>query len=469
MNIAFLIDFSPASKLFNAIGDVFYHEGNKTIAICESKLPLVKYNIVPTGDVFIYTELINNIPLGDFDGHSNGFMFSNFDRDSELCLFRNKTKYETDVAIKLLSFFDYIFSNNKPDCVIYENVSNAFSYAAYLMAKKYGIPFFGVIGSRLPGRFELWDNPFGLSDAILKKMKNGLISCDAYDFAEAYLTGSACVPDYMKNNPTSYDVSYIKHYTSKIKELKLIIRLFGGDVYFESKKTIQSPHPLVDIFFRACRVFARKIKLNIINKYFYDDVVDSDKYYLYPLHYHPESSTSVLSPNYVDELNQIKNIAFNLPLGRMLYVKEHPNAVGFKGMCFYRSLSRIPNVKVISHEMNTTKLLDNCVGVITLTSTMGYEALLKGIPTFVFGDVFYNAHPKCINIKNYGDIYPLLSKHQYRDFDSIINRNFVAAYFSLTYPGIVVLNEKSVQFEKSVTDIKHGIEFRLKELHEHVE
>ena len=47
------------------------------------------------------------------------------------------------------------------------------------------------------------------------------------------------------------------------------------------------------------------------------------KIYLFPLQLKPESSTSVLARYYCDDLSVIKNIAFNIPFGCKLYVKEH--------------------------------------------------------------------------------------------------------------------------------------------------
>ncbi|MFH4233908.1 capsular biosynthesis protein, partial [Acinetobacter baumannii] len=53
-----------------------------------------------------------------------------------------------------------------------------------------------------------------------------------------------------------------------------------------------------------------------------------ERFYIYPIHFHPESSTSVLAPEYTNEYSNIINIANNLPFGTYLYVKDHKSAKG---------------------------------------------------------------------------------------------------------------------------------------------
>ena len=47
------------------------------------------------------------------------------------------------------------------------------------------------------------------------------------------------------------------------------------------------------------------------------------------MHFQPESSTSVNAMFYANQVETIQNLAFSLPLGTELYVKDHPNGIGF--------------------------------------------------------------------------------------------------------------------------------------------
>ena len=131
------------------------------------------------------------------------------------------------------------------------------------------------------------------------------------------------------------------------------------------------------------------MKLPALNR-MYDPVVQSDVFLLYPLHFHPESSTSILAGAYLNEYEVIRNIAFNLPQGITLYVKDHMAACGFQQLAFYRKLKDLPNVRLISYTADAKQLIRKSVGVITLTSTVGYEALLLGKRVFLFAPFFMN-------------------------------------------------------------------------------
>ena len=145
----------------------------------------------------------------------------------------------------------------------------------------------------------------------------------------------------------------------------------------------------------------------------YDRVNENESFFLYPLHYHPESSTSVHARHYINELNTITNIAFNLPFGKLLYVKDHPSAAGNPKINFYTELKKIPNVRLINHEMNIKNLIKKSEGIITLTSTVGFEALMYNKPVYVFGDVFYEFHPLCRKIKSFEELWLILKDAKY--------------------------------------------------------
>lgn len=136
----------------------------------------------------------------------------------------------------------------------------------------------------------------------------------------------------------------------------------------------------------------------------------------------------------------------------MLYVKDHKSAWGYPSLSFYRKLARLPNVKVL-HPCEPTKvLIKNSKAVITLTSTVGYEALLLGKRVLLFGRVFYEFHKDVEKIKSKDDIFAVLSKvlNSENSFDSLYNEHFVQAYWISTYPGkLNLLNKVGLDDEAS--------------------
>lgn len=439
--VAVLVDMSPAVYLFFRVGAEIQRRGGRVIWICESRLPLMRYNFNFDGDTIFYS---------DYDGGavdhkcSTGVMFSNYDRDMELKLLRDKCYYDSRAAGRMIGFFSSVFKKFGVQGVLYENVSNAFSYCAYLAAEQSNAKYFGLIGSRVPGRFELWANPYGLGTEIQNKLA-GSIKASSYEVAKKYLD-SRVAPDYMVNNPTSHSYSYISHYFAKLSAANTLRSFFSWATFLESRRAIQSHHPLVDVSKRLVRVSARRLRLYVLSK-FYQEPVDGEHYYVYPLHYHPESSTSVLAPQYVDELSVIRNVAFSLPLGSMLYVKDHPNAAGFKKVGFYKELMSLPNVRLISYNVPVHDLLARSKGVITLTSTMGFEALLDGLSAYVFGRVFYSSHPNCICVRSYDELYQALAAGPRISVSADYNLSYVAAYVDVTYEGRATINPIDRDFE----------------------
>ena len=51
---------------------------------------------------------------------------------------------------------------------------------------------------------------------------------------------------------------------------------------------------------------------------------------------------------WMNQIEAIRNIARNLPVGMKLLVKEHPAALGYRSVSFYKKVTAIPNVLLVS-------------------------------------------------------------------------------------------------------------------------
>ncbi|MBI1984975.1 MAG: hypothetical protein HYS60_02580 [Candidatus Wildermuthbacteria bacterium] len=167
------------------------------------------------------------------------------------------------------------------------------------------------------------------------------------------------------------------------------------------------------------------------------------------MHAQPEASTLVLARYYYHQLYTIHNIAFSLPFPCKLYVKEHPVIIKTKSVSFYRALKRIPNVVLISPQEDTQKLIQKAAGIITLTSTIGMEAVLAGKPTYVLGNVSYDFHPGCIKVKNFDELEEQIrltmqeahvGSRRAKNSSELrsLNLRFITSYFRNTIPGNIV-------------------------------
>lgn len=80
---------------------------------------------------------------------------------------------------------------------------------------------------------------------------------------------------------------------------------------------------------------------------FFKKPIEGEKYVYMPLHLIPESTTSILSPFYINELSVIEAVSKSIPAGWFLYVKEHQAMLGERSLSFYKTINKLPNVKMV--------------------------------------------------------------------------------------------------------------------------
>jgi len=316
--------------------------------------------------------------------------------------------YETAIAL-LDQFFETIFETEKPDCVVYEQVSNSFAMMAYRAAERRGLPFFSLAPARIPGRVEI--SPTGalrdhqLVGALYERVRRDGGNPEARGAAEAYIASiDQTVPDYMRkggDGAVLMSTSLIEKYGSreKLERFRRMIR-YRCSYREDVSLAYQFGDPVLASWALFRRAVKRRMRIGAVARLFQDRVHASD-YFLYPLHYHPEASTSVLSSDYIDEFSVIQAIAFRLPAHVKLVVKEHPSATALQPLSFYRALDALPNVELVGPGLNSKELARKALGVVCLTSTLGFEAAALNKPVICLGDVLFGYFPNVRMIDSY--------------------------------------------------------------------
>ena len=153
-------------------------------------------------------------------------------------------------------------------------------------------------------------------------------------------------------------------------------------------------------------------------------------------------STSGMATYFCDQLNTIKNVAFSLPFGFKLYVKEHPSAVGERKNGFYKALKENPNVVLIHPGANVENLIQASKGVITLTGTIGLEAVLLGKPVYALGTIIYSHHPLCYKVNSFDELKESIEKNlgktSFVENLDEVNIRFILSYFKNTIKGNII-------------------------------
>lgn len=466
MNILLLSNGAPNYHyFFNSLAQYFQKDGANLVVAVDSKLSR-EINELDRLNVEIYEfatyfskHKINNTLLEKYaDYNLNAALLSDFERASVYGVWGKKDfNYFERLKSALLSYYEDIFRDHSIDTVLYENVSNTFAHFAFFVAEKHGARYCGVGGSRLPGRFSITADP--LKDdrpaQIFKLIQSGerVVEPEVRAWCEDYIKNiETIVPDYMKINGLD-NTSLIKKYAKwdKFKRIITVLRHAKDDSYH----AFQIGNPICTYSNLFLRNASRNIKLQLI-KNRYDKPVDSESFLLYPMHFHPESSTSILAGTYLDEYEVIRNIAFNLPQGIKLYVKDHVSAWGFPSLEFYNKVQKLPNVRLLHPNEPTKQLIKQSRAIITLTSTVGYEALLLGKMVFLFGKVFYDFHKNIVPVINPADLFGLLSvklKERVSD-DKQYNLDFACAYYLSTQESSLNLTQKN-KIKQSLADVIH--------------
>jgi hypothetical protein len=126
---------------------------------------------------------------------------------------------------------------------------------------------------------------------------------------------------------------------------------------------------------------------NQTKKYPFVDVCNlpkDRKLVLFPLQYEFEASLYGESPESNSLLFAIYETAISLPAGTTLVVKEHPLQPGRRPRDFYDLVLRLPNVILLRPDINSSDILRRCEAVVQINSSLGYEAIVQGIPVYSF-------------------------------------------------------------------------------------
>lgn len=368
-------------------------------------------------DAWYFTDFVRNHPDSEWENANAGDLqwtplFSDFDRfltmEIEPPLRKDgPLKYE-HIPAALRAFFNKIFETEAPAAVLYEPVSNSFAMAAHERAQAFGVPFLSLSPSRIPGRIEV-SVTGALRDhetigMLYRASRQGAVSNESRNMAREYIASiDAKIPDYMKTNGldrTSLTKKYLNH--AKIAHFLRgwrYRRLHPEDCALAYQHG--DPVKLSLAYFR--RSLKRRLRISSVLKHYVRNL-PSENFLLYPLHFHPEASTSVWAADHVEELSNIQAISFRLPTNVKLYVKEHPSAVALQPVSFYKKLSALPNVRLLAPELPTKELVRKSLGVVCLTSTAGFEAAVLNKPVIVFGTVFYSYFPNVTKINGYSDL-----------------------------------------------------------------
>ena len=145
-----------------------------------------------------------------------------------------------------------------------------------------------------------------------------------------------------------------------------------------------------------------------------------------------------MSEFYSNQVATIENILKCLGPRQLLVVKEHPVDKGsLLRRKFWEIRSRNSGLYYLPAEVHGREVLAVADRVITLTSTVGWEAAIIGKKVYVLGEIFYDNLPGVVPIANFRELRTALRRPGAEGERLTMERAeaFVAELAVMSYPG----------------------------------
>jgi hypothetical protein len=293
-------------------------------------------------------------------------------------------------ALQIIRRIEADYSELKFDVIFSSGLSDFASYFLYSFAKTIGIPFYYFITNRMGTTVYLSDRadtgPANLDKSFKKYIddhKKLPADFESVKNLVASYVANKKQPSYITNSTMLYRV--FSFYDVQVF-LASLLKYYKGEKAFHSYES-----PLKLMFNRGVKIIRKKK----YDRYFKNKFIDfkelvGKRYFIYPLHFHPEAATLVQGRWIHDQRAIIEMISKALPVDIKLIIKEHTVSIGRRPLDFYQIIDKLHNVQFISEKTGVYPLIENSLGIVTISSSMGLEAVMLNKPVISFGDIHYN-------------------------------------------------------------------------------
>ncbi len=360
------------------------------------------------------------------------------------------------IIVEILDSTEELFDRVKPDFVVSFLCVRIGEYAGYLVAKARNIPFLNLRPTRVRNYMTFGTSVFEPSELIKDAYEQYMNKNNEDQWkkkASEYL-------DFVRNQHARYEgvflpaqrppqVGSLLRIPKKKTPLFLLTRLIQKtkDI-MEKEKHYRLTGPKCDRHLPGALIprlytkflnprLLRKVDSYFSKRYISESELQQNDYVFFPLHTEPEVSLLVYSKPYLNQIEVLRNIAYSLPAGMILLVKEHPAARGKRPLSYYKKIEEIFNVRFADPTLDARPFIVNSKLVATIASSVGFEAILLGKPVLTFGQTPYEILPSSM-VKRVRDINKLgeniADLLQHFCFDKAALISYIAAVMSRSIP-----------------------------------
>ena len=295
--------------------------------------------------------------------------------------------------IEMENFFDTI----DPNLVVSFQSVTLGDYLSFLFAKSRGIQLLNVKPTRIKNYICATESIYEPSSKLKQIFENKEVLIDDkyieegrsylktvqndHSMYEGVVPASDMPPETMKTD---------KKIIIKIKKIlrlpKIFIMEFNRIFGKERFDTHITSYFTILLYSKIIRPFkAKLLKFYMKGKYAEEEDLMDFEYAFFPLHTEPEVTLSVYSKNFMNQIEAIRKISINLPVGMKLIVKEHPWAIGKRKLSYYKKILNIPNVILANPTIHSRILIQQSTLVTVISSSIGFEGLMLKKPVIVLG------------------------------------------------------------------------------------
>jgi hypothetical protein len=315
-----------------------------------------------------------------------------------------------------------IFRSNKPDLILDTDVDFFGRSVLLEVSNKNNVPYISLDHTRV--------DSYALPTTNLLKKRNEYLNnlFNKYTENKEILNDKSIEKKYIEYTdqageiPNIYKKMHSDHKFSVIGMIKnLIIRTYLSIRYFSLKKFklniflgLSSPicSNTIESWKFMYMYYFRRMYLQYSNTFTNIDL-NSINYLYVPLHVIPESSTTILSPYYINETFIIESLSKSVRADQYIVVKEHWSMIGYRPISYYNKIKKLPNVILINP---ATPLLpwdyiSNADLVVTISGSAAMEGALIGKNSLVFSDVIFGMLSSVKKVYVDSNLKDIISEH----------------------------------------------------------
>lgn len=297
-----------------------------------------------------------------------------------------------------------VFSDNEFEFVMGQHISMLGGMLTYLFAEHTDTPFFRIGPARIGNQFNVYHGLYEESTDISAALEAASSDPDGFPTASV-------ARDHVESVRGGRRPYSISSGNDKPPGWRQRIGQRVGRVIDHPR-----PHFTREYYYQTVPVkhWWGRLKKEIRRRlYLYRDIFDqfdpSEQYAYFPLQSQPENSLMVWAPFHTDLPGVIRNVVKTLPAEMVLYVNEHPRMFGARPVEFYRRLQRIPRVRVVPPAIDQTSfatvdIIENAKSVVAITSSVGEQAAICGVPSAALGRPGYAQIESVHTPAGYGDL-----------------------------------------------------------------